>query len=173
MGRYRPPPPVGSKYITAEGHRRLSEEHDYLWKKKRPEVTRILAAAAAEGDRSENAEYIYRKKELREIDSRLRFLRKRLDNMVVVDRTPTDTGKVYFGAWVTLENEAGDEVTYRVVGPDEIDPKRGYISMDSPMGKALLGKSLDDEFSLSIDTGEGHNRQLYIINEIRYQYDEN
>lgn len=172
MGRYRPPPPVSSKYITAEGHKRLTEEHDYLWKKKRPEVTRILAAAAAEGDRSENAEYIYRKKELREIDARLRFLRKRLDDMAVVDRIPADTGKVYFGAWVTLENEAGDELTYRIVGPDEIDPKRGYISMDSPMGKALLGKSLDDEFSLSIDTGEGRNQRPYIIIEIRYQAEE-
>ena len=171
MGRYRPPPPVGSKYITVEGHRRLSEEHDYLWKKKRPEVTRILAAAAAEGDRSENAEYIYRKKELREIDSRLRFLRKRLDNMVVVDRIPADTGKVYFGAWVTLENEAGEELTYRIVGPDEIDPKRRYISMDSPMGKALLGKALGDEFSLSVDTGKGLNRHSYIIIEIRYKAD--
>ena len=129
MGRYRPPQPVGSKYITAEGHKRLNDEHDYLWKKKRPEVTRILAEAAAEGDRSENAEYIYRKKELREIDARVRFIRKRLENMVVVNRLPTDTDKVYFGAWVSLENEAGEEVTYRVVGPDEIDPKLGYISM--------------------------------------------
>ncbi|MBE9559459.1 MAG: transcription elongation factor GreB [Proteobacteria bacterium] len=169
MGRYRPPQPVGSKYITAEGHQRLTEEHDYLWKKKRPEVTRILSAAAAEGDRSENAEYIYRKKELREIDARVRFLRKRLDNMVVVDRIPTDTEKVYFGAWVILENENGDEYTYRVVGPDEINPKLGYISMDSPMGKALLGKSLDDEFSLTVTTTEGNHTHSYIINEINYK----
>lgn len=168
MGRYRPPQPVGSKYITTEGHKRLTEEHDYLWKKKRPEVTRILAAAAAEGDRSENAEYIYRKKELREIDARVRFLRKRLDNMVVVDRIPANTDKVYFGAWVTIEDNEGVEKTYRIVGPDEFDPKLGYISMDSPMGKALLGKSLDDEISISIDTGGDKQRRSYIINEIRY-----
>ena len=171
MGRYRPPQPVGSKYITAEGHERLRKEHDYLWKSKRPEVTRILAAAAAEGDRSENAEYIYRKKELREIDARVRFLRKRLDNMVVVDRIPTDTDKVYFGAWVTIEDEEGDEVTYRIVGPDEFDPKLGYISMDSPMGKALLGKTLDDEISISVETKDGRNSGTYIINEIRYTLD--
>lgn len=171
MGRYRPPQPVGSKYITAEGHKQLTEEHDYLWKKKRPEVTRILSAAAAEGDRSENAEYIYRKKELREIDSRVRFLRKRLDNMVIVDRIPNDTGKVYFGAWVTIEDKTGKEKTYRVVGPDEIDPKLGYISMDSPMGKALLGKGLDDEISISVDTREGKLTSSYIINEIYYKAD--
>ncbi len=171
MGRYRPPQPVGSKYITAEGHKRLTDEHDYLWKKKRPEVTRILSAAAAEGDRSENAEYIYRKKELREIDARVRFLRKRLDDMVVVDRIPKDSNKVYFGAWVTIEDESGEEVTYRVVGPDEFDPKLAYISMDSPMGKALLGKSLDDEFSITLETKDGHKKHLYIINEICYHAD--
>ena len=171
MGRYRPPQPVGSKYITAEGHARLKEEHDYLWKKKRPEVTRILSAAAAEGDRSENAEYIYRKKELREIDSRVRFLRKRLDNMVIVDRIPTDTDKVYFGAWVTIEDEKGVEKTYRVVGPDEIDPKLGYISMDAPMGKTLLGKLIDDEVNITVETKDGERKSMYIINEIRYTLD--
>ena len=172
MGRYRPPQPVGSKYITAEGHKRLSEEHDYLWKKKRPEVTRILSAAAAEGDRSENAEYIYRKKELREIDARVRFLRKRLDDMVIVDRTPSDTGKIYFGAWVSIEDDKGTEKTYRIVGPDEFDAKLGWISMDSPMGKALLGKSLDDEIVISVDTKEGQQKSSYIINDIRYTADE-
>lgn len=171
MGRYRPPQPVGSKYITAQGHRRLSEEHDYLWKKKRPEVTRILSAAAAEGDRSENAEYIYRKKELREIDARVRFLRKRLDNMVVVDQMPSDTSKVYFGAWVTIEDDTGLEKTYRIVGPDEFDPKLGYISMDSPMGKALLGKSLDDEISITVETKDSQLTGTYVINEIRYKAD--
>ena len=169
MGRYRPPQPVGSKYITAEGHKRLNEEHDYLWKKKRPEVTRILSAAAAEGDRSENAEYIYRKKELREIDARVRFLRKRLDNMVVVDRIPKDTDKIYFGAWVTIEDNDGNEKTYRIVGPDEFDPKLGYISMDSPMGKALLGKTLDDEVSVTVETQDESKKNLYIINEVEYK----
>lgn len=168
MGRYRPPQPVGSKYITAEGHTRLSEELDYLWRKKRPEVTRILSEAAAEGDRSENAEYIYRKKELREIDYRVRFLRKRLDDMVVVDRIPTDTDKIYFGAWVTVENTDGEEKVHRIVGPDEFDPKLGYISMDSPMGKALLGKSLDDEIKITINSKDGALTHLYIINEIKY-----
>ena len=171
MGRYRPPQPVGSKYITAEGHKRLTEELDYLWKKKRPEVTRILSAAAAEGDRSENAEYIYRKKELREIDARVRFLRKRLDDMVIVDRIPSDTDKIYFGAWVTVEDIEGAEKTYRIVGPDEFDPKLAYISMDSPMGKALLGKSLDDEISITVDSRDGPLNSLYIINEIRYTED--
>jgi transcription elongation factor GreB len=171
MGRYRPPQPVSSKYITAEGHRRLTEEHDYLWKKKRPEVTRILSAAAAEGDRSENAEYIYRKKELREIDARVRFLRKRLENMVIVNRAPSNNDKVYFGAWVTIENEAGEEKTYRVVGPDEFDPKLGYISMDSPMGKALLGKALDDEIKITVETKNGLVKKSYIINDIRYNAD--
>lgn len=169
MGRYRPPQPVGSKYITAEGHKRLTEEHDYLWRKKRPEVTRILSAAAAEGDRSENAEYIYRKKELREIDARVRFLRKRLDDMVIVDRIPTDTNKIYFGAWVTIEDQSGEEKTYRIVGPDEFDPKLNYISMDSPMGKALLGKSLDDEISISVETRDGVIKSSYFISEIRYE----
>lgn len=171
MGRYRPPQPVGSKYITAEGHKRLTEEHDYLWKKKRPEVTRILTAAAAEGDRSENAEYIYRKKELREIDARVRFLRKRLDNMVIVERIPADTDKIYFGAWVTVEDTEGTENTYRIVGPDEFDPKLGYISMDSPMGKALLSKSLDDEISITVETNKGPQTSSYIINEISYNID--
>jgi len=171
MGRYRPPQPVGSKYITAEGHKRLTEELDYLWKKKRPEVTRILSAAAAEGDRSENAEYIYRKKELREIDARVRFLRKRLDDMVIVDRIPKNREKIYFGAWVTIEDNEGTEKTYRVVGPDEFDPKLGYISMDSPMGKALLGKSLDDEISITVDTKDGQQISSYIINEIHYMGD--
>lgn len=168
MGRYRPPQPVGSKYITSAGHKRLTEELDYLWRKKRPEVTRILSAAAAEGDRSENAEYIYRKKELREIDARVRFLRKRLDDMVIVDRFPTDTEKIYFGAWVTIENDSGEEKTYRIVGPDEFDPKLNYISMDSPMGKALLGKSLDDDISISVETRDGVIKSSYFISEIRY-----
>ena len=165
MGRYRPPQPVSSKYITPEGKQRLDKELNYLWKKKRPEVTRALSAAAAEGDRSENAEYIYRKKELREIDSRVRYLRKRLDGIKIVDTLPTDTQKVYFGAWVELEDEQGKSYQYRIVGPDELDPSRGYISMDSPMGKTLLGKRLDEEFILSLPAGES----CYVITKISYQ----
>jgi transcription elongation factor GreB len=165
MGRYRPPQPAASKYITPEGKQRLVEEVDKLWKKTRPEVTRALAAAAAEGDRSENAEYIYRKKELREIDARVRYLRKRLDGMVVVDQIPEDQHKVYFGAWVRLEDATGKEFTYRIIGPDELDPSLGYISMDSPMGKAMLGKSLDDEFTLMLPEGEAK----YVITEVSYE----
>jgi len=165
MGRYRPPQPTASKYITPTGKQRLVEEVDNLWKKRRPEVTRALAAAAAEGDRSENAEYIYRKKELREIDARVRYLRKRLDGIVVVDRIPEDQDKVFFGAWVRLEDHSGAEYVYRVVGPDEFDPSLGYISMDSPMGKALIGKSLDNEFTLVLPEGEAE----YVITEVSYE----
>ena len=165
MGRYRPPQPAASKYITPEGKQRLTEEVDNLWKKKRPEVTRALAAAAAEGDRSENAEYIYRKKELREIDARLRYLRKRLDGIVVVDRIPEDQDRVFFGAWVRLEDNSGEEYIYRIVGPDEFDPALGYISMDSPMGKALIGKSLNDDFTLRLPEGETE----YVITEVSYE----
>lgn len=165
MGRYRPPQPASSKYITPEGKQRLVEEVDKLWKKRRPEVTKALAAAAAEGDRSENAEYIYRKKELREIDARVRYLRKRLDGIVVVDRVPDDQNKVFFGAWVRLEDTTGKEYIYRIIGPDELEPSLGYISMDSPMGKTLLGKSLDDEFTLRLPEGEAE----YVITEVSYE----
>ena len=169
MGRYRAPPPPSSKYITPAGKQRLSAELDHLWRVRRPAVTRALSAAAAEGDRSENAEYIYRKKELREIDARVRHLRKRLDGIKVVDIIPDDRDKVYFGAWVELENSDGEILRYRVVGPDEFDPARGYISMDSPMGKALLGKSLDQSFSLQLPDGEAE----YLVITIDYQQGDN
>lgn len=165
MGRYRPPQPAASKYITPEGKQRLEEEVDNLWIKRRPEVTRALAAAAAEGDRSENAEYIYRKKELREIDARIRYLRKRLDGIVAVDRVPDDQDRVFFGAWVRLEDSNGKEYIYRIVGPDEFDPSLGWISMDSPMGRTLLGKSLDDDFTLVLPEGETD----YVITEVSYE----
>jgi transcription elongation factor GreB len=134
-----------SRYITPEGRTRLSEEISYLWKVKRPQVTQAVAEAAAMGDRSENAEYIYGKKQLRQIDSRLRFLSKRLDELVVVDRPPDDTTKVFFGAWVELEDSDGNLFRYRIVGPDELDLKRGFISIDSPMAKALLRKTEGEE----------------------------
>src|SRR5437016_14196348 len=121
MPRFRAPQPPGSKYITAEGARRLREELDRLWRVERPQVTQAVSEAAAQGDRSENAEYTYGKKRLREIDSRVRFLRKRLDGMVVVSEPPSDPRKVFFGAWVTLESEEGTESSYRIVGPDEFD----------------------------------------------------
>jgi transcription elongation factor GreB len=170
MGRYRPPQPVGSKYITPEGKARLQDELNFLWQKRRPEVTRALSAAAAEGDRSENAEYIYRKKELREIDSRVRHLRKRLEGMVVVDRIPSDTSKVYFGAWVRLLDGHDKAHQYRIVGPDEFDQAPGYISMDSPLGKILLGKALDDEFKLALPAtaDEATRSSRYRIVEISY-----
>lgn len=153
MGRYRPPQPPSSPYITAAGARRLREELDYLWRTKRPEVTRAVAAAAAQGDRSENAEYTYGKKQLREIDRRVRYLRKRLDVLKVVDRPPSDPSRVYFGAWVRLEDGDGAEVEYRIVGADEFDPQRRWISLDSPMAKALLGKGIDDEVHVPLPGG--------------------
>ncbi|MFA5354806.1 MAG: transcription elongation factor GreB [Thermodesulfovibrionales bacterium] len=143
-GASRPRAQVSS-YITPEGHKRLSDELAYLWKVKRPEVTQAVADAAAMGDRSENAEYIYGKKQLRQIDSRIRFLSKRLSELVVVDRIPDDRSKIFFGAWVKVEDDEGTEYRYRIVGPDEFDPDKGFISLDSPMAKALLRKSEGDE----------------------------
>jgi len=165
MGRYRPPQKPGSKYITPAGYKRLTEELDFLWKKKRPEVTAALSAAAAEGDRSENAEYIYRKKQLREIDSRVRHLRKRLEHMKVVSTIPSDTTKIFFGAWVTLEDEEGIEVRYRIVGPDEFDHQQNLISMDSPLARALMGKAIDSD--IVVETPRGV-KEYYIV-DVRYE----
>lgn len=137
--------PPRSCYITPEGAARLREELRYLWKEERPRVTQAVSDAAAEGDRSENAEYIYGKKRLREIDRRVRFLTKRLDELTVVELSPARSGRVFFGAWVRLESEDGEESAYRLVGPDEFDVSRGFISMDSPMGRALMGKEEGDE----------------------------
>jgi transcription elongation factor GreB len=153
MGRYRAPTIPGSQFITSEGIAKLRAELDTLWRTERPRVTQAVQEAAAQGDRSENAEYIYGKRRLREIDSRVRFLRQRLDGMTVVDQPPSDVTRVFFGAWVTLEREDGVEVRYRVVGPDETDAAAGYISMDSPLGRALLGKKLDSEVTLVLPSG--------------------
>ncbi len=153
MGRYRPPQATGSKYITPEGARRLREELESLWRVERPKVTQAVAEAAAQGDRSENAEYTYGKRRLREIDRRVRFLRKRLEGMVVVEQPPSDPRRVFFGAWVAVETEDGAESRYRIVGPDEFDMAPGYISMDSPLGRALLGKRLDDEITAVLPDG--------------------
>src|SRR6185369_7293320 len=128
MGRYREPQQPGSKYITPEGERRLNKELDELWKVERPRVTQAVSEAAAQGDRSENAEYTYGKRRLREIDRRVRFLRKRLDGMTIVDKAPSDPRRVFFGAWVTLEDDDGKQTKYRIVGPDEFDMADGYIS---------------------------------------------
>ena len=134
-----------SHYITPEGFEKLQSELDALWSVERPRVTQEVSLAAAQGDRSENAEYIYGKKRLREIDSRVRFLQKRLDQLEVVRSAPRDPNRVFFGAWVTLEDERGVERRYRIVGPDEFDLDRGWISVDSPMGRALMRKQVDDE----------------------------
>lgn len=145
MSRYRPPVIPGSKYITPDGKKRLTDEFTFLWTVKRPEVTAALAAAAAEGDRSENAEYIYRKKQLREIDSRIHFLKDRLEDVVVVSTVPDDQARVFFGAWIRLEDGDGKLAEYRIVGPDEFDTDKGYISMDSPMARALMKKCEGDD----------------------------
>ena len=147
QGGHRP------RYITPEGEQVLREELQFLWKQNRPEVTQAVREAAAQGDRSENAEYIYGKKQLREIDRRIRFLSKRLEELTVVDRLPDDREKVFFGAWVTVENEEGEEQTYRLVGADEFDLNKGYLSINSPMARALIGKRLDDD--VSVRTPEG------------------
>ena len=142
-----------SPYITPEGHKHLSEELSYLWKIKRPQVTQAVAEAAAIGDRSENAEYIYGKKQLRQIDYRIRFLSKRLSELIVVDRIPEDTSRVFFGAWVENEDSDGNVYRYRIVGPDEPDPEKSFISVDSPMAKALLRKTEGDEVVVNRPNG--------------------
>jgi transcription elongation factor GreB len=168
VSRYRAPTPAGSKYITPEGARRLRDELDALWHEERPRVTAAVAAAAAQGDRSENAEYTYGKKRLHEIDRRVRFLRKRLEGMTVVDAESElarrDAARVYFGAWVQLENQGGELRWYRLVGPDEFDMAIEYISMDSPLGSSLLGKRLDDEVTVQLPAGE----HTFTVVAIRY-----
>jgi transcription elongation factor GreB len=138
----------------------MREEVHQLWKIERPQVTAVVHEAAKNGDRSENGDYIYGKRRLREIDSRVRFLTKRLDEVEIVDRPPTDHGKVFFGAWVTVEDEQGKESTYRIVGPDEFDLAQNKVSMDSPMARSLLGKRVEDEAVFSTPNGE---RELYIV----------
>jgi transcription elongation factor GreB len=162
--RRRAPAPPRSNYITPDGERRLREEYDRLWTRERPRVTREVAEAAAQGDRSENAEYIYGKKRLREIDGRLEFLNRRLEELrVVVPRDPGD-GKVYFGARVRLADASGTEIEYQIVGPDEFDVAAGRISMDSPVGRALLGRSEGDEVTVRRPGGE----IVFEILEVRY-----
>ena len=153
-----------SPYITAGGYRALEDEAQALWRR-RGEVTRALAAAAAEGDRSENAEYIYRKKELREIDRRIRYLQKRLPELKVVNALPADAQRVFFGAWVTLEDATGAEVTYRIVGVDEFDPAKNWISIDSPVARALLKRTLDEELTVHTPGGEAR----YWVVDVRYE----
>lgn len=164
MTRYRPPGAQSSKYITPAGERRLRAELESLWRVERPKVTAAVAAAAAQGDRSENADYTYGKRRLREIDARVRHLRKRLEGMVVVSQPPSDPKRVFFGARVTLSASTGDRRDYRIIGPDEFDQEPGGISMDAPLARALLGKSLHAEISVTLPEGE----QEYTIVAIAY-----
>lgn len=163
MARYRPPLPAKSPYITRRGYESLGIELEGLWVKRR-EVVRHLAAAAAEGDRSENAEYIYRKKQLREIDRRIRYLQKRLPSLKIVEPRTGEATQVFFGAWVTVEVDDGSETTYRIVGADEFDPKRNWISIDSPVARALLKRRKDD--AVRVETPSGF-AELVVL-DIRY-----
>ncbi|MFZ9036834.1 MAG: transcription elongation factor GreB [Gammaproteobacteria bacterium] len=163
MSRYRPPAPKKSPYITPAGMRALQAEQKAIWLKRR-EVVAALSAAAAEGDRSENAEYIYRKKELRELDRRIRYLQKRLPDLKVVDQKPASSDRVYFGASVTLEDENQQTVVYRIVGPDEFDREPHYISVDSPLARSLLKRELGEEVEVDVPSG----RLVYYISDIAY-----
>lgn len=154
MARNRLSSPPSTKLITPEGMQRLRDELNYLWRVERPKVTQAVADAAALGDRSENAEYIYGKKRLREIDRRVRYLQKRIPDLKVVERAPDDPRRIFFGAWVRLEDEDGQEHEYRIVGPDEFDPARGWISIDSPLARALLRKAEGDEVHATLPKGE-------------------
>ncbi len=147
-------------YVTPEGARRLRDELNQLWRVTRPEVTKNVSDAAALGDRSENADYIYGKKRLREIDKRIRYLTKRLDNLEIVDRTPEATDTIYFGAWVKVEDEDGKISELRIVGSDEFDPALGWISLDSPMAKSLLGKKKDTSVLVNLPAGQS---ELFIV----------
>ena len=163
MSRYRPPAAKKSPYITVEGMRSLEAEQKTLWPKRR-KVVAALSAAAAEGDRSENAEYIYRKKELRELDRRIRYLQKRLPDLTVVSEKPASPERVYFGATVHLENENEEISIYRIVGPDEFDQEENYISVDSPLARSILKRETGEEVSVEVPDGIHH----YLITRIIY-----
>jgi transcription elongation factor GreB len=152
------------RYITPEGAKRLRDELEQLWTVERPRVTQEVADAAAQGDRSENAEYIYGKRRLREIDRRVRYLGKRLEELTVVTEPPGDARRVFFAAWVTLEDEDGAEQEWRIVGPDESDVKTRAISMDSPVARAVMGKKVGDEVNVRVPKGD----VAYTITRIRY-----
>jgi transcription elongation factor GreB len=169
MARYRPPRPESSKYITPDGAATLKSELDELWRVKRPAVTKSVSEAAAQGDRSENAEYIYGKRQLAEIDRRVRFLRKRLNGIRIVDQQPSDTSKVYFGGWFEIRDESGKVNEYRLVGPDESGFAPENISMDSPLGRAVIGKSVGSDFSVIAPEGETR----YELVRVRYGREEN
>jgi len=162
-------PSMKTQLVTREGYNKLRAEHDHLWNEKRPEVTKIVSWAASLGDRSENADYTYNKRLLRQIDRRVRYLRKCLADLKIVDYAPQQEGKVFFGAWVQVENEQGDVKRFRIVGPDEIygDTMKDYISIDSPMARALIKKEVDDE--VVVNTPEG--QKVWFVNRIDYVKD--
>ncbi|MGH8232812.1 MAG: transcription elongation factor GreB [Rhodanobacteraceae bacterium] len=165
MSRWRPPPPHSTAIITRTGFDALKTEIDHLWRELRPQVVKALAAAAAEGDRSENAEYAYRKKQLGEIDRRVRYLSKRIPSLKVVDNRPPDRTAIYFGATFEIENiDGADTHRYRIVGPDETDAKRGWISVDSPVARAALKKHIDDEFDAELPGGKAR----FVILDVKY-----
>ena len=166
MGRWRPPAEGSTAIITRAGYERLRAELDDLWRVRRPEVVKALAAAAAEGDRSENAEYTYRKKQLGEIDRRVRYLSKRLEALKVAEGRPSDLAVVFFGATFDIEDvEGGDPVRYRIVGPDETDARAGWISIDSPLARAVLRKRVDDEFEVVLPAGPAR----YVVLAVSYE----
>lgn len=165
MPNSQKPRPKISNYITPEGDKRLRDELTWLWKVERPKITQSVSEAAALGDRSENAEYIYGKKRLREIDRRVRHLSKRLEVLTVVDKPPSDPGRIYFGAYVCVEDDDDKEQNFRLTGPDEIGEKPGYISIDAPLGRALLGKQVDSEVKISTPGGVRH----WVVVSIRYE----
>ena len=167
MSRYRPPSPKSSPYITSQGAANMRTELRQLWKVERPQVTQVVHEAAKNGDRSENGDYIYGKRRLREIDSRVRYLTKRLENAKIIEDKPRDSSKVFFAAWVTVEDEKGNSLpqTFRLVGSDEIDPSLNWISIDSPMSKALVGKCLDDEVKVETPAGQ----RYFVITSICYE----
>jgi transcription elongation factor GreB len=165
VSRWRPPGEASTAIITRAGYERLREEFNELWKVRRPEVVRALSDAAAEGDRSENAEYIYRKKQLGEIDRRVRYLGKRLESLKVAGDRPSDPSAIYFGARFELENaDSGELLRYRIVGPDETDAARGWISIDSPLARAALRKRVDDEFEVELPLG----RTAFVVLAVAY-----
>jgi len=165
MSRYRAPLPWGSPYITPEGEKTLRDELHQLWKIERPEVTQAVHEAAKNGDRSENGDYIYGKRRLREIDRRVGYLNKRLESLKIIRGKPSNQQKIYFGAWVTIEDDTGTESTYRIVGPDEFDLQKNLLSMDAPLTRQVLGKQVGDVFYLE----SNGTRIEYFINRIEYR----
>lgn len=153
-----------SNLITSAGYKKLQQELDYLWRDKRPKITAIVSWAASLGDRSENGDYTFNKRILREIDRRVRYLRKRLEELKVIEYSPQQDGKVFFGATVEIENEAGETLTFKIVGPDEIYNTKDFISIDSPMARAMIKKEVDDEFYVQTPSG---NKEWF-INKIEY-----